>query len=203
MSTSSRPEVGRWSLAGATALVTGGSKGIGRAIVEELASFGATVHTCARNEATLNRCLEEWRAKKLAVTVSVRRVLNVVFHHKFPPLPHQPSVTKKALPDSRVAAPRGTPVAMDELLERRLVAATVTVAATDEVERLRQKFSCCSFIAWCLDNHSDCVDEATFLTLARPADRDFIPCTLRLDRSSSCSYHLRAWDSHHEGHQTF
>lgn len=122
---------------------------------------------------------------------------------QFPPLPHQPSVTKKALPDSRVAAPRGTPVAMDELLERRLVAATVTVAATDEVERLRQKFSCCSFIAWCLDNHSDCVDEATFLTLARPADRDFIPCTLRLDRSSSCSYHLRAWDSHHEGHQTF
>ncbi|KAF0894213.1 hypothetical protein E2562_036473 [Oryza meyeriana var. granulata] len=39
--------------------------------MEELASFGAAVHTCARNEATLNRCLEEWNAKKLAVTVSV------------------------------------------------------------------------------------------------------------------------------------
>jgi Tropinone reductase 1 len=31
----------RWSLAGATALVTGGSKGIGHSIVEELAGFGA------------------------------------------------------------------------------------------------------------------------------------------------------------------
>uniref|UniRef100_A0A0D3HLC5 Uncharacterized protein n=1 Tax=Oryza barthii TaxID=65489 RepID=A0A0D3HLC5_9ORYZ len=67
--TSSKNE--RWSLAGATALVTGSSKGIGRAIVEELASLGATVHTCARTEAPLNRCREELTAKGLAVTVSV------------------------------------------------------------------------------------------------------------------------------------
>lgn len=40
-----------------TALVTGGTKGIGHAIVEELAGLGATVHTCARNEAELNACL--------------------------------------------------------------------------------------------------------------------------------------------------
>ena len=39
----------RWSLAGATVLVTGGSKGIGHAIVEELAGFGARVHACARS----------------------------------------------------------------------------------------------------------------------------------------------------------
>jgi Tropinone reductase 1 len=42
-----------------------------RAIVEELASLGATVHTCARTEAPLNRCREELTAKGLAVTVSV------------------------------------------------------------------------------------------------------------------------------------
>ncbi|EMS49206.1 Tropinone reductase 1 [Triticum urartu] len=43
----------RWSLAGATALVTGGSRGIGHAIVEELVGLGARVHTCSENAAEL------------------------------------------------------------------------------------------------------------------------------------------------------
>ncbi|XP_074592418.1 tropinone reductase homolog At5g06060-like [Curcuma longa] len=61
----------RWSLRGETALVTGGSKGIGFAIVEELARFGAAVHTCARNEAELKESLQKWRDQKLQVTGSV------------------------------------------------------------------------------------------------------------------------------------
>lgn len=61
----------RWSLAGTTALVTGGSKGIGHAIVEELAGFGARVHTCSRNAAELEECRRRWVEKKLQVTVSV------------------------------------------------------------------------------------------------------------------------------------
>ncbi|XP_022634151.1 tropinone reductase-like isoform X2 [Vigna radiata var. radiata] len=61
----------RWSLQGMTALVTGGSKGIGYAIVEELAQLGATVHTCSRNEAELNESLNEWTTKGYRVTGSV------------------------------------------------------------------------------------------------------------------------------------
>ncbi|RZB74507.1 Tropinone reductase isoform D [Glycine soja] len=64
----------RWSLQGMTALVTGGSKGIGYAIVEELAQLGATVHTCARNEAELNKSLNEWNTKGYRVIGSVNNV---------------------------------------------------------------------------------------------------------------------------------
>ena len=44
---------------------------IRHAIVEELAGFGATVHTCSRNEVDLNECLSECRKKGLQVTGSV------------------------------------------------------------------------------------------------------------------------------------
>ncbi|WP_298739888.1 SDR family oxidoreductase [uncultured Chitinophaga sp.] len=49
-------------LNGKTAVVTGGSQGIGRAIVKELALEGVQVFATARNEALLNSLKEEVRA---------------------------------------------------------------------------------------------------------------------------------------------
>ncbi|CAN1139175.1 Tropinone reductase homolog At5g06060 [Linum perenne] len=47
-------------MVGVTALVTGGTKGMGYAIVEEFTKLGATVHTCSRTEEELNQRLTEW-----------------------------------------------------------------------------------------------------------------------------------------------
>ena len=53
----------RWSLSDKNIVVTGGSKGIGLAIVRECCALGATVLTCARNIDDLNLCLEKLRAE--------------------------------------------------------------------------------------------------------------------------------------------
>ncbi|KAL2898874.1 hypothetical protein RDABS01_023956, partial [Bienertia sinuspersici] len=44
------------------------------AIVEELAEFGARVHTCARNEAELEACKRNWETKGFQVSYSVCNV---------------------------------------------------------------------------------------------------------------------------------
>nr|GLL36962.1 tropinone reductase homolog [Ipomoea trifida] len=61
----------RWSLKGMTALVSGGTRGIGAAIVEELAGFGAEVYTCSRNQEELDQKVQEWQAKGFKVSGSV------------------------------------------------------------------------------------------------------------------------------------
>ncbi|XP_019177315.1 PREDICTED: tropinone reductase homolog [Ipomoea nil] len=59
---------GRWSLKGMNALVTGGTRGIGYAIIEELASFGASIYTCSRNQEDLDKCFQEWKSKGYKVS---------------------------------------------------------------------------------------------------------------------------------------
>ncbi|KAL1196670.1 putative tropinone reductase [Cardamine amara subsp. amara] len=61
----------RWSLQGMNALVTGAASGIGYAIVEELAGFGARIHVCDISEALLNQSLSEWGKKGFQVSGSV------------------------------------------------------------------------------------------------------------------------------------
>lgn len=53
----------RWSLAGRTALLTGGTKGIGRAIVFELAEKGCQVLTCSRNSEELDALVADCDSK--------------------------------------------------------------------------------------------------------------------------------------------
>ena len=50
----------KWSLDGKKIIVTGGSKGIGKSIVDELLSLGAQVLTCGRDDAELHTRLAEW-----------------------------------------------------------------------------------------------------------------------------------------------
>lgn len=55
-----RPLPARWQLEGARALVTGGTRGIGHAIGQELLELGADVFVVARDSERLARCLTEW-----------------------------------------------------------------------------------------------------------------------------------------------
>ena len=54
-----------WRLDGMFALVTGGSKGIGKAIADEFLQLGATVCIVARNNDGVQTCVEAWRRKQL------------------------------------------------------------------------------------------------------------------------------------------
>ncbi|EDQ88984.1 uncharacterized protein MONBRDRAFT_32562 [Monosiga brevicollis MX1] len=56
-----QPLPSRWSLAGRTAVVTGGTKGIGRAVCEELLQLGATVLASARTSSDVDETVDAWR----------------------------------------------------------------------------------------------------------------------------------------------
>ena len=66
----------RWTLQNKTAVVTGGTKGIGKAIVSELLTLGANVIVIARNENDLLTCVNEWKQSGYTVKSIAADVTN-------------------------------------------------------------------------------------------------------------------------------
>ena len=65
-----------FDLTGKTAIVTGGSRGIGKEMAEALAEAGASLMLCARREEWLNETVEEFRGKGFVAEGKVCDVAN-------------------------------------------------------------------------------------------------------------------------------
>lgn len=72
-----------WSLTGKKAIVTGGSKGIGKAIVETFIELGAEVWTLARGPEALEKSIRQWADRGYEVRGSVVDVSKDFERQKF------------------------------------------------------------------------------------------------------------------------
>jgi Tropinone reductase 1 len=58
----------KWTLTNKKALVTGGTKGIGKAIAEEFLALGAEVCIISRNKEEADKVVKEWQKEHLPAT---------------------------------------------------------------------------------------------------------------------------------------
>lgn len=70
----------KWNLQGKLALITGGTKGIGLAIVNEFLSLGADVIIIARNQHEFNLDVEKWQQKGQQVRLVIADLTD---HHHY------------------------------------------------------------------------------------------------------------------------
>ena len=66
----------RWRLDGLCALVTGGTKGIGKAIADEMLQLGASVYIVARNMDEVEKCISAWQQQGFTALGSAADVSN-------------------------------------------------------------------------------------------------------------------------------
>jgi Tropinone reductase 1 len=66
----------RWRLDGLRALVTGGTKGIGHAIAEEMLQLGASVYIVARSIEEVEKCISAWQQQGFTALGSAADVSN-------------------------------------------------------------------------------------------------------------------------------
>jgi Tropinone reductase 1 len=66
----------RWRLDGLCALVTGGTKGIGQAIAQEMLQLGAAVYIVARNNDEIEKCIASWQQHGFTALGSAADVSN-------------------------------------------------------------------------------------------------------------------------------
>ncbi len=65
-----------WQLEGKKALVTGGTRGIGAAIVEEILGLGGEVYMVARNSSALEKCLDSYAKRGFNVLGTAADISN-------------------------------------------------------------------------------------------------------------------------------
>lgn len=74
-----------WNLKGKNALITGATKGIGKAVTQELLNFGANVFIVARTEKDIHSSIDDWKQKGFNVygipaDITVREERDKIFN---------------------------------------------------------------------------------------------------------------------------